>query len=500
MPFIRLQIEGEPEKIEWRYPLQPEQVPLLCFPGILGDWFEFRHLVQSMRDQGDKRPVFVYVHPNLTHAEDAACVDFPFETLEEQAQSIANSIKDDPNLPADWFMYPIVGYSYGCTLATLTAGFLTKKGYLTDLYLIDGPAPALSKEYFGDFTNNVYFDLLAIVEAAMTSSQINVDFDASCFNADGSINLKTIQREALTRNKTNLSPSDFILFTAEIIRENLLESQFEDMLLFNKYIEIAAQGIRQLIEFDPANTDVTQLNRIVTLMTHETIAKYNRTKNGGWDSYSKNKVESPRVDATLLESTHRTLLTEEKAKVITSSLLTFIKNLLEDQTRYASYLGRQFELQILRVFTSFSALNKSTSALLTTLLANTPTRTLGEPDIIGPAHQDLVPSELSDETFSLSSQDSSQDNSFDSGSDSDSPLAVPASDSPVTVPSQETERFLEPDQCLKIVQRATEKVFSAKSGAGSKCSLFKPKNTAPACRSYSPPPPLEPQQRIKAPG
>jgi len=271
-------------------PTMPNQVPLLLIPGILGNPAEYQELVETLRDMGDNRDIYIWCNPQITG--NANFEDYDQSSLQKQALLIAESIRKlglDPSV-----VLLMVGFSYGCGLAAAVANILS--GIDIELFLIDGPSPDCAKEYFSRPSLSLTTDLSNVVKYATTLSAKNVNFK------EENISFPSEYLESLVL----LSPAECIDALAKVIIENCSSVIDEDQ--FAKNIKIAKQDIYNLINAPDQLFD-SKFHKIISLITNQTAAKYN-DKFGGWKRHAE--TLSVIDDPLLVDQDHRALLKQDR--------------------------------------------------------------------------------------------------------------------------------------------------------------------------------------------
>ena len=166
MPFLRV---GEEQKIRLGI---INKLPIFFIPGILGSGDELRFLAWRLYTQSnEEREIFIFDDERLLDASAPSELN-----LNEQVDSIANEIKSMMPKPSNFtrcntpspFPFFIIGYSYGCTLATLVAQQLEAQGEKPYVYLIDGVSPTGFQRYIDDQNNIISFtqDLILMANSA----------------------------------------------------------------------------------------------------------------------------------------------------------------------------------------------------------------------------------------------------------------------------------------------------------------------------------------------
>src|SRR3990167_10673156 len=232
MPFLNFKVEEQgfeqTEEQDVFFITSPKQIPVFMIPGIVGWGVELSGLALEILNQTQsERPIFIYQDSRLEskhHAEQY------HQDLLSHAKSIGKGIIAHlpPELPIPCL---IVGFSYGCTLAALTADYLKTQGKDPRLFLIDGPSPDCSQKYFSAPSTNLINDLIDIVNyaaklanlkaAVYLENEIEI-LKNSDFNIVNTID--TIEKKVLSDNNLPISQEtaqeSFQIFT-HIIKQNL---------------------------------------------------------------------------------------------------------------------------------------------------------------------------------------------------------------------------------------------------------------------------------------
>lgn len=269
---------------------EPSQVPLFLIPGITGVGSEFQSLIARLRKAGDKRPIYVYYDPSIAPDPKGR----PYKensTLVEQAKLMAETMKD--RLPLGPTPYVMIAYSYGCSLAALAAQQLNAEGQVVKLFLIDGPSPECSRDYFSQPSPSVTTDLINIVKyVAKLSIREAVD-ETFEFKLDLDFN------QLVTK-----SPLDCMETVAQEILRNhgsILDHEF-----FIKSLNVAKLGINNLIT-SKIESPSHKIEKAYALITQQTAKKYNST-HLGWEKYAE--TLSLIVDKDLNLQEHTELLND----------------------------------------------------------------------------------------------------------------------------------------------------------------------------------------------
>lgn len=275
-------------------PTMPNQVPLLLFPGILGNPAEYQELVETLRELGDNRDIYIWCNPQI--AGNANFEDYDQSSLQKQALLIADSIRKlglDPSV-----VLLMVGFSYGSGLAAAVANILKKNNPSIDieLFLIDGPSPDCAKEYFSRPSLSLTTDLSNVVKYAATLAAKNINFK------EENIVFTSEYLESLV----SLSPAECIDALAKVIIENC--HSVIDVDQFTKNIKIAKQDIYNIINAPDQIFD-SKFHKIISLITNQTAAKYN-DKFGGWKKHAE--TLSVIDDPLLIDQDHRALLKQDR--------------------------------------------------------------------------------------------------------------------------------------------------------------------------------------------
>ncbi|GEM_PF-5851436 len=316
MPFLRVRFEGEPESSGnlTAYPTKPNQIPLFFIPGILGNGSEFQNIIEQLRANGDHRPFYVYYHPSIapdkkhSYKEDA--------TLEDQAKLIAECMLDI--LPKGPLPHLVVGYSYGCSQAALAARHLPD----ARLFLIDGPSPECSREYFTSDNPSLIIDLFNIVKYAAILSEDDGDF----------ANSVSISSDLLDKCK-KLDPLSCI---DEISKYISLRVAGINQSEFNKYLKIAKQGIKNLVTPSPPASETALPEKIVTLITKETLKKYGN-QYAGWDKHTERLLLVN--DEHLQNENHMSLLEVDQEMKLVHSIERFVAQETRPENLLALHLN-----------------------------------------------------------------------------------------------------------------------------------------------------------------
>lgn len=326
MPFVRVRFEDEPSSESLSFPLTPDQIPLFLIPDILGNGTQYRELIEELRanrdnHKGDNRPVFVWCDPLLVPDEKRTDLPGKKLNLQEQAQLIAECMQEC--LPGGSAPYLIAGYSYGCSLAALTAEILTNDQNPTHVYLIDGPSPECSKKYFSHPSVDMTTDLINIVRKAMelsSSPPLSDEELSTLFVSDLDNLLKLTPQECL-----------------DVLQKKALGNEFSNRVhkeTFLQYMHIVKQGIENLI--NAPSIPKKKTHKLVSLITDETAIKY-QEEHGGWEKYTEtlSKVE----DESLLTQKHGTLLKQTTVQSLVKSIRSLINQELKPLTVFQQQLA-----------------------------------------------------------------------------------------------------------------------------------------------------------------
>jgi thioesterase domain-containing protein len=316
---------------------KPEQAPIFIFPGILGNGFEVNALAQELAELYPSRPIYIYYEPQ-NKIVDGPLGDQP--TLGTKIEEIAKEMQELFTADQEYHICPfiIVGYSFGATLAALTAKYLKQQGEDALVYLIDGIAPDYSKTFFNDKskTNAVTSNFVDIINYAVKLSlgqNVMLTYDK--------LELDDLSKQDIISRIDNLS--NLVLNTQQ---NNIFDA--EQITAFKIYVERIKRNIQDLLLY---TNDITtgSLLIIKTLFTQNTLSLYSSLKNdlsagmaphdpfGGWAPYATT-IEN---DSSLADQTHLDLLMQENAERIALSIDQFI-----DQYMLQIIVRRQVQLTI----------------------------------------------------------------------------------------------------------------------------------------------------------
>lgn len=244
----------------------PDKVPIFLIPE-LGDGSDLLSFVWEINIlTHSKRPIFVYYDPLLV--QDSKIETVP-TSLEEKAVSIAKEIQQ--HLTCHLHPAVIVSNSYGCSLGYLAAQYLKAQKKDTFLCMVDGAAPEISKKYLMRKPNDSILDIIEIIKSAASRSSLEI------------IDITPKELEKLLK----ISLSARIDKIAEkFITYQSTDVNFESLANFKKLIQVAKNDLQLLSHYRPsADFPLSKLN-ICTVLSSETMAKFNNLF-CGWYDYTK---------------------------------------------------------------------------------------------------------------------------------------------------------------------------------------------------------------------
>jgi len=303
MTFRKARISGEPGHASGKFtsssphipsiPAMPDQVPIFLIPGILGNAAEYRDLIETLRDLGDYRDIYIWCNPQIIGNLEGA--NYDQSSLQKQALLIAKSMRKISVHYSSASPYLIAGYSYGCSLAALVADELKKNNADdVELYLIDGPSPDCAKKYFLTPSLSLTTDLASVVKYAASLSAENIHFKEE----------NIILTPEYLNSLVSLTPAECIDKLAEFIIKNCL---YIDIEQFQHNIKIAKQDIYNIIN-SPDHLFESKFHKIISLITNQTAAKYGEF--GGWKKHAEELyfVDDP----LLINQDHRAILKQDR--------------------------------------------------------------------------------------------------------------------------------------------------------------------------------------------
>ena len=290
--------------------------PIYIIPGIFGYGSELNALANALNDQyKGARPIYVYYDPRISNPD-----SFPEMELNtaEHIQMIADEIStySPPTFPRT-----IIGYSYGCTLATKSAQHLKRLDIDCGLYLIDGVSPESSRKYFETSRADSTKDLVNILCYAANLAELPT---ATITFTEEEINL--IAALPLEERITEI---------ANRILQHQARVSEDSNYKFSSFIKMARCDLRQLHcdKFCPElNND--KLAEISLLLTDKTTKKHRGAGCGGWDSYAENVLLES--DSLLRQEEHQSLLKLYNAESLAKLISAYIKSRVQDMRAFLS--------------------------------------------------------------------------------------------------------------------------------------------------------------------
>lgn len=311
-------IEFDNKQYERSQTVDPDNVAIFLFPGILGNGSELNNLAKAINDiRKGRTPIYIYNQPKDANG-------MPTEKpLKQEAADIAaemRKLRGDTNLP-----YIMAGYSYGADLMHEVAEDLASHGFDPFKIAIDNPAPGCVKAYIENDSDDFKKDLIKIINYAAELSGIE-----TLLNPDDVI-LEKLQNVELEDRVDLISNQLFDLQTNSIHEDSVIA--------FNSYLAIAKQNLRNLAY---ANTNSsTKSTKTHLIITSETSRKYGNGNsadinfNAGWDECSSVVVRlNKHITSKLWRQDHMNLLSNENAGLLAATINSLLKHeITEDLLR-----------------------------------------------------------------------------------------------------------------------------------------------------------------------
>ena len=149
----------------------PNEIPIYFLPSVLGDGVESNNLIRSLL-QLNMRNIHVYEDDRLLESNSNPKLflqDPSYYLFNDIAKEVAELIiKNQP------YAIPvrIIGNSFGGALAVIVGQLLQAKGYESQIFAIDSPAPTLSQTFLDQNDEKVHEELIKIVHYSARLSGI----------------------------------------------------------------------------------------------------------------------------------------------------------------------------------------------------------------------------------------------------------------------------------------------------------------------------------------
>ncbi len=248
----------------------PNEIPIYFLPSVLGDGVESNNLIRSLL-QLNMRNIHVYEDDRLLESNSNPKLflqDPSYYLFNDIAKEVAELIiKNQP------YAIPvrIIGNSFGGALAVIVGQLLQAKGYESQIFAIDSPAPTLSQTFLDQNDEKVHEELIKIVHYSARLSGIP--------------EVKFTQNQLENLCGFDLGDCLNLLAQLSIISERSIEPTAQEA--FCKYIGIAIANLCSLKNYKHNN--LPKLGEMSLLITEETTKKYNKLTNNldlDWTEYA----------------------------------------------------------------------------------------------------------------------------------------------------------------------------------------------------------------------
>ena len=390
--------EPEPQKLSYRgaiahSPANANDIPIIIVPGVFLNYEDVLLLASALHYASDgRRPIFVDVDPRNLNS---AGTDFQgYKSTQQQAEQLADEI-DQRLLKGTTQPCIIVGYSYGATLAGMTAPLLQDK-FDTHLILIDGASPESVRKHLSQNAKPIP-DLINIVNYAAKLSGLTVKINEN----EEVLNVLLNKTLAARLNLLKASISQMAKKHGEAV---------EKVDNFFKLMAIAEGHLINLLTPNLHNPCINSVSS-TALVTKKSIDKFNDRWAGWKTTYTDLTLLD---DSALFASDHQDLLNETNSILLANTIQSYI----------VGHFNIEYLQQALHRFFQQTSLQIAQSNLHSTSSASTsPTRS---PQI--PAIRSQVSDESSDCNTSHSRRSSGE---FSSDG---SPFPLLLSESPQLTP------------------------------------------------------------------
>ncbi len=328
--------ELEPQKNSHRgaikeITIDSNQIPLFLIPGAFSNWAEMLLFGTALHiASGGRRPVFIYVDERTLNGNLEAS---HYKSTLEEAEKIADEINGALNGTTNPCL--IAGYSYGATLAGMTAQLLQDK-FETHVFLLDGASPEVMRKHLSQNAKPI-LDLIDLVKHAAKLSELEngIEENETLLN-------KLLHQSLATRIQ--------ILKEATLTAASQNANLVDQMDRFSKHMAICEEHLKNLLI--PYSQTITDKVHATALVAQKTSDKFN-DKSAGWDSVF---TDLKFIDnQALIESNHQALLNETNSQLLANYIqhyvqdrfdATYLDNALKRLTAQASLKIAQLKLNV----------------------------------------------------------------------------------------------------------------------------------------------------------
>lgn len=311
--------------------IDSNQIPLFLIPGAFSNWAEMLLFGSALHiASGCRRPVFIYVDDRTLNGNIEAS---HYESTLKEAEKIANEINDALNGTTNPCL--IAGYSYGATLAGMTAQLLQDK-FETHVFLLDGASPEVMRKHLSQNAKPI-LDLIELVKHAAKLSELENGIKEN--EEENEALLKKLLNQPLTKRIQILKD---ITLTAS---PNIHLTEQRDR--FTKHMAICEEHLTNLLTLYPQAA--TNKVHATALVTQKTSEKFN-DKSAGWDSVF---TDLTFIDnQALIKSNHQALLDETNSLLLANHIQHYVQNRFD-----ATYLGNALKRLVAQASLKIAQLN-----------------------------------------------------------------------------------------------------------------------------------------------
>lgn len=311
----------------------PNLVPVFLVPSVYGDGNEFQYLIARLQSINPKRPIYFYKDEMLTEQQREkgySSLTMHGKSIAKQIATILKTTSTDPVL---------IGYSYGCMLATEAAKYLSEAGANPHVYLLDGIERETSKQFYTKNKDASTPEICIMVNMAAKMLGLSMcDFTEEDINsAKYLLNIKERANYFYTKIVAQNKPS----------QGEISAQQKQMLLLFKKQFDVICQNLQNLS--NTARLHERKLRHLTAILTRETTNKAQKT-DAGWRNVALDGkltlIHAPDIAA----SSHLDLVRDPSDHGITAKIATVLSECFSKDITVNS-LANRTALSLLKLIT-----------------------------------------------------------------------------------------------------------------------------------------------------